>query len=301
METAGIPSPVRERPAFDTPNILWFFGAFTAAAASDAVIAQVHHSARGVWILLVSLAFLAAFALLSAALLRSGWWVPGGVLAAMAVTFVAPAGGAFERLIGVWHVGPSLDPFQEYEGPLFALALTVALAGLIAFALVHFHFILAIVALTTFVAAQLLLPVVASRPGPGTHANAFIVLGGAMIVVGLALDAAGARRAAFWWHLVGLTALATGLGYYAFRHASWGWVLIFVAGSGFLLFATVLIRGTWAVFGVAGFYAPIAHYLDVWLGRLGTTFALAAVGIGLVALGVATRRFGGMRPSLRRT
>src|SRR5438132_189485 len=189
METAGVPAPVREQPAFDTPNILWFFGAFTAAGASDAVIAQVHHSARGVWILLVSLAFLAA-----------------------------------------------------------------------------------------------------SRPGPGTHANAFIVLGGAMIVVGLALDAASARRAAFWWHLVGLTALATGLGYYAFRHASWGWVLIFVAGSGFLLFATVLIRGTWAVFGVAGFYAPIAHYLDVWLGRLGTTFALAAVGIGLVALGVATRR-----------
>ena len=31
METAGVPAPVRERPAFDTPTILWFFGAFTAA------------------------------------------------------------------------------------------------------------------------------------------------------------------------------------------------------------------------------------------------------------------------------
>src|SRR5260221_1193331 len=103
METAGVPAPVRERPAFDTPNILWFFGAFTAAGASDAVIAQVHHSARGLWILLVSLAFLAAFALLSAVLLQRSWWVPGGVLTAMAVTFVVPAGVGFERLIGVWR------------------------------------------------------------------------------------------------------------------------------------------------------------------------------------------------------
>ena len=62
MLTADNSARAHERPAFDTPNILWFFGAFTAAAACDAVISQVHPGARGVWILLVSLAFLAAFA-----------------------------------------------------------------------------------------------------------------------------------------------------------------------------------------------------------------------------------------------
>ena len=56
----------RERPIFDTPNILWFFGGFTATAACDAVIGQVHPGSRGIWILLVSLGFLLAFAAVSA-------------------------------------------------------------------------------------------------------------------------------------------------------------------------------------------------------------------------------------------
>jgi hypothetical protein len=217
----------------------------------------------------------------------------------MAVTFVAPAGGAFERLIGVWRTGAGLDPLQEYEGPAFGLLLAVVVAGLIAFALVRFPFILAIVAVTTFAAAQLLLPVFVTRPGAGAHATAFIVVGGALILLGLAFDVAGDRPTAFWWHLVGLTTLSVGLGYHAFRHATWGWVMIFVFGIAVLLLATVLVRGTWAVFGVAGFYAPIAHYLSVWLGNLGAAFALLAVGIGLVGLGIGARRYGGSWPSVR--
>lgn len=300
MVTTTESARAHERPVFDTPNILWFFGAFTAAGASDAVISRVHPSSRGVWILLVSLAFLIAFAVLAAWLLRADWWIAGGVLAAMAVTFVGPTGGAFERLIGVWRTGGSLDPIQEFEGPAFALVVAVAVAGLIAFALVRFPFILATVVIATFVAAQLLLPVVVEQPGIGDHATGFLVVGAMLIGVGLVLDLARARPEAFWWHLVGLTALAIGLGYHAFRHATWGWVLIFAVGSVILLFATFLLRGTWAVFGVAGFYAPIAHYLNDWLGNLGTAFALAAVGVGLVALGIAARRFGGTWPALPR-
>jgi hypothetical protein len=284
-------------PVFDTPNILWFFGAFTAAGASDAVVAQVHPNARGAWILLVSLAFLAAFAFGAALLLRAGWWIAGGVLAAMAVTFVAPAGYGLERLIGVWRSAPAVDPFQEYEGFAFGLAVAVAVTALIAFGVVRFHFILLFAVLATFVAAQMLVPVFVTEPGVRAHATAFIIVGSALIVVGLALDAVRARRAAFWWHLVGLVALATGLGYHAFRHATWGWILIFAVGSVLLLLATVLVRGTWAIFGVAGFYAPVAHYFDVWFGNLGTALALAAVGIGLVVLGLVARRLGGTWPS----
>jgi hypothetical protein len=293
-------SPARERPAFDTPNILWFFGAFTAAGASAAVISQVHPTARATWILLASLAFLAAFAVLAAALLRNGWWIPGGVLAAMAVIFVGPAAGAFERLIGVWRTGGSLNPIQEFEGPAFALLVAVAVAGLVAFAIVRFPFILVTVVLATFFAAQLLLPVFVKQPSAKEHATAFIVVGAALILVGLAFDLMKDRPSAFWWHLVGLTALSIGFGYHAFQHSTWGWVLILVVGCFILLGATFLVRGTWAVFGVAGFYAPIAHYLNDWFGNLGTAFALAALGILLVAMGLAARRFGGTWPALPR-
>jgi hypothetical protein len=42
---------------------------------------------------------------------------------------------------------------------------------------------------------------------------------------------------------------------------------------------------------VLGFFAPVARYLDVWLGHLGVALAIKAVGIGLLALGIAARLF----------
>src|SRR5262245_45934474 len=120
-------APAVEQPRFDTPNILWFFGAFTAAAASETVISEAPSSSRGIWMLLTSLAFAAAFALAAAALLRAGWWTPGGVLVAAAVTFVVPATIAFERLVGYSVPELAVSPFQQYEGA--AVLIFAALAA----------------------------------------------------------------------------------------------------------------------------------------------------------------------------
>jgi hypothetical protein len=95
----GAVATTAERPRLDPPNILWFFGGLTAAAAGNAVVSRVHPSARGLWMLLAALAFLAVFAALSTALLRAGWTVPGGAL----------------RLVGFWRAS-GLAPLREYEG-----------------------------------------------------------------------------------------------------------------------------------------------------------------------------------------
>jgi len=279
-----------ERPRLDPPNILWFFGGLTAAAAGNAVVSRVHPSARGLWILLAALAFLAVFAVLAAALLRAGWTVPGGVLAAMAVTFVVPAAIGVLRLVGFWRDEAGLAPLREYEGPLVLVALATAAAGLAAFRLVRFPFVLAVVAAAVLACGQLLLPVLVSRPDAADRATWSLLVGAALVAVGVALDRSRARRVAFWWHVLGLLTIAAGLAYHAFRHASWGWALILVAGLAFLAFAVVLRRATWGLFGVAGFFAAAAHYLDSWFGTLGTAFALAAFGLGLVALGIGARR-----------
>jgi len=278
-----------DRPRFDPANILWFFGGLVAAVAGLGVISQVHPSARGLWILLTSTAFLAAFAALAAVVLRAGWPVPGGVLAAMAVTFVVPGTVGVERLLGVWRPSSLIDPTVEYEGPYVAVLTATAAAGLVCYVIVRFPFVLAIVAGAATVTAQLLLPIVRSRPGLADHANAAIVVGLVLIAVGLALDRRRERRAAFWWYVFGLVSLALGLAYHAFRHSSWGWVLILVFGGVFLVAGIALRRATWAVFGVAGIFAPVAHYLDVWFANLGTAFALTAFGVALVGLGIATR------------
>jgi hypothetical protein len=220
-----------ERPRLDPPNILWFFGGLTAAVAGNAVVSRVHPSARGLWILLAALAFLAVFAALAAALLRTGWAVPGGVLATMAVTFVAPAAIGALRLVGFWRDEAGLAPLREYEGPLVLVALVTACAGLATFRLVRFAFVLAVVAAAVLVCGQLLLPVLVSRPSAADRATWALVVGAALVAVGVALDRSRARREAFWWHVLGLLTITAGLAYHAFRHASWGWALILVPGS----------------------------------------------------------------------
>jgi hypothetical protein len=95
--------------------------------------------------------------------------------------------------------------------------------------------------------------------------------------------------------VLGLLTITAGLAYHALRHASWGWALILVAGAAFLAFAVVLRRATWGLFGVAGFFAAAAHYLDSRFGMLGTAFALALLGLALVAAGMAARLAPGSR------
>ena len=293
MEPAGNPDArPSARPVFDTPNILWFFGALTAAAAGVTVIGSVHSTARGLWILLASLGFIAAYAVVSAALLQSGWEIPGGLVAATAVTFVPVAAGAVERLIGVWRNPSGPGPFQEFEGPDVVLVAVTAVAGLVVYALVRFPFVFAYVAGATFITAQLLVPIVVSQPSLSDHATAVLVVGVALLAVGIFSDLRNSRRTAFWWHIVGLVTMTVGLAYHAFSHTSLGWVLILIVGAIVLVLAAPLHRATWGLFGVAGTYAPIAHYADKWFGNLGTAFALAAVGFALLGIGIAIQRAG---------
>ena len=67
-----------------------------------------------------------------------------------------------------------------------------------------------------------------------------------------------------------------------------------------LLLGASLRRATFGVFGIAGFYAPIAHYFETWFGNLGVAFALTALGLGLVALGIGARIYGDAVPVFRR-
>src|SRR5439155_3178890 len=108
----------------------------------------------------------------------------------------------------------SFDPFQDFHGSVFALGLATVVAGLVAFALVRFEFILAGVALATLVTMQLFLPAVVDRPSDDDHAATLIVTGAVLVLLGLLLDVTSKRRAAFWWHVLGLGAVASGLVYF---------------------------------------------------------------------------------------
>jgi hypothetical protein len=297
MQRPRIPAPHAEErlPRFDTPNILWFFGAIAAALASTAVVVAVHPPGRGVWILLVALLFMSVYSAAAVELRASRWWVPGGLFAFVVVTLVPAAGYGFERLIGVWpseFLGDSVLP-DTFVGAYFTLGLVTMLAGLVVFALVRFDFVLAPVALAALVTAQLFLPAVDERPSPDARAATFIVTGAVLVLIGLLLDSRSRRRAAFWFHVFGLGGVAVALVYLVgSQHDAGAWAAMLVTGAVVLLLAAPLRRATWAVYGVAGGYSPLVHYVAEGGGRVQIPLILVFVSLAILSLGIVVHRYG---------
>src|SRR5207302_1555096 len=178
MQRPRLPPPETEErhPRFDTPNVLWFFGAIATASTSTAVVTAVHPSGRGIWIFLVALLFMAVYSAAAVELRASRWWVPGGLFAFVVVTLVPAVGVGFERLIGVWpsEFGSDSVVPDTFEGAFFALGLATMVFGLVVYALARFEFVLAAVALAALVAVQLFVPAVDDHPSSDAHATAFI-------------------------------------------------------------------------------------------------------------------------------
>jgi len=297
MQRPRLPPPETEErlPRFDTPNILWFFGAIAAALTSTAVVAAVHTSGRGIWIFLVALLFMAVYAAAAVELRASRWWVPGGLFAFVVVTLVPTATYGFERLIGVWpseFPGDSVFP-DTFEGAFFTLGLVTMLAGLIVFALVRFDFVLAPVVLAALVTGQLFLPAVDRHPSPDAHATTLIVSGAVLVLIGLLLDSRARRRTAFWFHVFGLGGVAAGLVYFVdSKHDAGAWAAMLVTGAIVLLLAAPLRRATWAAYGIAGGYSPLVHYVAEGGGRVQIPLILVFVSLAILSLGIVVHRYG---------
>jgi len=298
MQALRIHPPATEErlPRFDTPNVLWFFGAIATAVATNALIGTVGGSARGTWILLLGLGFACAYTVLCVLLREGRWWVPGGLFATVVVTLVPVIVIGFEKLIGVIPESTSdvsFDPFLNFEGSFLALGLVTILAGLAVYQLVRFEFVLAVVALATILTVQWFLPALVDHPSGSAHATTLLVTGGLMVMTGFLLDQRNARRAAFWWHVLGLGAIAAGLVYYVeTENRTAAWIAMVITGTGVLLLAAPLGRATWAVYGVAGAYAPIVHWVAEGGGRWRVPLLLLVVSLAIIFLGVVMHVYG---------
>src|SRR5262249_59830887 len=100
-------------------------------------------SQSGLWILLAALGFGAGFALSAAVLRRRGWWVPGGLAAALTVAVFPAVAIAFLRLTGVWPDSGVFAPLEEFSGSSFGVGIATALVGLGAWRLARFPLLLA--------------------------------------------------------------------------------------------------------------------------------------------------------------
>jgi hypothetical protein len=292
----------RNRPRMDPPNVLWFFGAFTLEVGVYDLVEAVPGSQSGLWILVTAVAFFAAFTAASAMLQRRRWWVPGGLAAALAVGVFPAVAVAFLKLIDVWPGKPFFDPLEQFSDWTFGVGLATALVGLAAWWLTRFSFVLAVAIGAILVSAQLLTPCFDESPSGSERAATALVIGGVLFAVGVFVDAFGRRREAFWFEVLGLFSVASGLSFLAFdpgRDPDRGWIPMLI-GAVFLLVASGPVRrASWAVYGVLGLYATVVHYLLKELNEQRWPFALLLILLALLigAAGMAQHRYG---PTLAR-
>ena len=278
----------RERawPRLDLPNVLWFFGAVTAAIATVAVLDKVPESNSDLWLLLVSLGCLIAYALASALLYRRGLWVAAGLMAATSVAIVPAVGYAFTQLVDLYPDDPFFEPFSDFSGTVFGIGVATAIVALLAFAVTRFSFLLALFVGTALVDVQLLTR--ACETSGVDRALRGVVSGAVAVVIGLLLDAAARRRDAFWFHVGGYLAIGSALIYYVVNGGDGGgggaWIALLVVGAAVLLGGAFLGRASWATYGALGLYGALFHYLDAhdWVRYL-----LLGVSLGVFVLGLA--------------
>jgi len=282
-------------PRVDPPNVSWFAGAYATAVGSYGLLETLPGSHHSLWILIAAFAFVAAYAFGAWFLLRSSWWAPGGLAAALAVAMTPATCVAFLVAIRVWpeHLG---DPFTDFSGYTLAIAGFTAVAALIAFALTRFSFLFALFVGAVLVGSQIL-AAADGAPSGDDRATAALIAGALIVTAGVFLDAFGRRRDAFWFHALGWFSIAAGLVYFTFEPSgdhNRGWIPMLVTGVLILIVSGPIRRATWAFYGVLGYYAALVHYLTSGLDESRWTFATAllAAGLSLFVFGMVLQRYG---------
>jgi hypothetical protein len=283
METARPPA----WPRLDLLNVLWFFGAITAAIASVAVVDKIPESQSDLWVLLASLGFAVAYGLAALLLYRRGLPVAGGLMATIAAAMTPAVGYGFTRLVDLYPDDPFFEPFDSFSGTVFGIGVATALVALAAFAPTRFSFLLALFVGAALISVQLLTP--AWGTSGDDRALSGIVSGAVAVATGLVLDAGGRRRDAFWFYVGGYLAVGAALVYYVVNGVGDGggdgaWIALLAVGAVVLLGGAFLHRATWAAYGAIGVYTAIFHYLDAddWM-----RYVLLAVSLGVFVLGLA--------------
>jgi hypothetical protein len=265
----------------DPQNVLWFAGTYAIGFGSYAVLGALPDSHSSVWILLTAVALLLVYSATSHGLLRHGWWVPGGLAAALAVAMVPAVGVGFLRLIDVWS---SAVPLTHFNRGAVAVAFVTAIAGLIAYWLTRFSFLFFTVVTAILAAAQLLAVAGGSATSGDDRAAAALVAGGLIVIAGVFLDAFGRRRDAFWFHALGWFSAAAGFVSFIVERGGnpeRGWIPMLIVGTLMVIASGPIRRATWAVYGVLGYYAALLHYMITGLNERRWTFAVALLALGL--------------------
>jgi len=298
-QSARIPEPAAPAARFDVVHALWYLGALIAMTAMGLFTTEAFVMMGPAALLATGVGYAILFTFVGDALWRRGLKTPGGLLVAAAVAMVPLAVFGLQSWLD-WF-GPYGEPgnyhdFYEWvKGGWVLMEIATLIAAALAIRAYPFGFIAAIAAVALWFLSMDATSWVykVKEFSWEQRAHVSIAFGLIFIVVAWAIDLKQ-RRAdyAFWLHLAGVAAFWGGLTSLdsTSELGKFGYCLINLA---LIAFAVYLGRRAYAVFGAMGIVAYLGDLSwGIFRDSLLFPFALSAVGLAVVGLGVVAFRKG---------
>ncbi|MEJ7137970.1 DUF2157 domain-containing protein [Amphibiibacter pelophylacis] len=275
-------------------HVLYHLGGLIAIGAMTLFMTLAWERLDGWGIAGLALLLAAGALLLAEALRRRDLLLPTGLTAALAVALTPLAVCGVQKALGLWPTEGW--PASGFENRWLPMEAATVLTGLLALWRYRLPFLVLPIAIALWAlsqdAAPLFLGASSSDLPWGLHERVSLALGLALILTAVWVDVRTRRTPdfAFWLHLAGASAFWVGLslmstGSDLARFVYLGLNVVMVLG------AALLLRRVYAVFGALGITAYLAWLAQiVFANSLLFPLALAAIGLGVMALGIVWQR-----------
>jgi hypothetical protein len=289
-----------DRPRFNFANVAYYFGALIVISAMGWFMTRAWESFGGAGLFFIALAYAIGFILAGRQLyFRENLKVPGGLLFTMAVAMTPLAIYGLQRWSGFWQAA---DPgvYREFhtwvKGSWFLMELGTIVAGLITLKFVRFPFLTAPIAFCLWYMSMDITPLIFGE-NESTWQNRTWVsfwFGIGCLVVAYLIDIRFRRNRgdfAFWLYLFGLIAFWFSLPFLG-DDSEWKRFVYCLINLGLMLLSVLLKRRLFMVFGGIGVFSYLSYLsYRVFADSILFPFALTALGIGIIYIGVLYQRY----------
>lgn len=286
-------SRVEAAPKFDLVNLAYYFGAILIMLALGWFLTTCWASASSELLLIVTSIYVGGFLFTGHRLWKGPTTkVPGGLLAAVAVSLFPLIIYCFEKILGLWPTGTdpgSYGRFHVYvQGSWVAMEVLTILGGALVMRLIAYPFVLAPISVAMWYLSMDLTPLMFGQNKLSWSESGMVSLVCGLLTIMLAFWLDRRTRDSkldfgFWLYLFGVVefwggVIACGKG------GELGQFLFFLLNLGMLVVSVLLQRRIFAVFGSFGVIGYLCHLgYSVFQNWMLFPFLLTAVGLGVIA------------------
>jgi len=288
---AGLQMRKSDKPQFDMPHMLYYFGAMIVISAMAWFMTEAWELFGGGGILAISSLYAICFVLAG----NNLWFekkqrVPGGLLYTMAVCMTPLAIYGLERLTGIWPMG-NPGSYHDYHvwirGSWFFMETGTVVAGLIVLRFIRFPFLTAPVAFSLWYMSMDLTEIFFGS-GFGWNERLWVSLwfGLAMLVLSYMADHRTEEDYAFWGYLFGMFAFWGGMSLMD-SNSELSKFFYCMVNLLLMLLSVFLQRRVFIIFGAIGVFGYLGHLAHrVFQNSLMFPFALSLLGIFVIFCGI---------------